>query len=579
VDSAAYAPDGTLYVGGDFGEIFRRSPEDEVFTGISHLAFSPESIDTDQLRFPRLIVDARNPSRLYRGRQLDLWSSADSGRTWQQRFAGTWAISAFALDPGDARVLYLGTLGEGGGLWVSRDLGATWSGLAGVGGTGFPGGVRAIVAIPGPATTLVVATGSESLVRSRDGGATWEDLETPRVNELGPSILALGRGATPSLFTFAGATMFVSRDQGTTWRPRARLRSGPPTVLAVAKGGTLLAGCNHLFGVGTALGEHWQMRRFSGVTGPLRFHPTRRGEMLTPAHAGLYRTTDAGKSWSWQGEIEPTLEGGDLFPIFTDVAFHPVRPNQLWAAAAFTSPGVFRSQNNGGTWTKQAEIPVDRVRVLDPRTIIAAGCGLYRSTDGGASWRVVLPCIFGDPNNPVLQSEREVRQLEVDLRQPGRVYAAVFERPFFTQGPEADEHLLASEDFGRTWRVVADHPHFVLAGEWLYGKLAESWHRSRDGGHTWSSVNGPPGGFEPPLAAAGNIEQGDLLMVGTSPIYLSRDGAETWTVAHDGAPLQAPDWLVANPREDAQFFASWSGWVLGLTLTPSGAARGSSPVP
>ncbi|HKK07769.1 MAG TPA: hypothetical protein VKA44_02675, partial [Gemmatimonadota bacterium] len=128
---------------------------------------------------------------------------------------------------------------------------------------------------------------------------------------------------------------------------------------------------------------------------------------------GIWRSTDAGKSWSFLG----LRDAGQIGAVEVD----PRDPDRVWVAALGhpfgPSPerGVFRSTDGGATWRKVLFVS-DSVGAIDleldpadpdvvyaaawrgerkPWTILsgcasACGDGVWKSTDGGGHWRRVL---------------------------------------------------------------------------------------------------------------------------------------------------------------------------------------------
>ena len=124
---------------------------------------------------------------------------------------------------------------------------------------------------------------------------------------------------------------------------------------------------------------------------------------------GIYRSTDAGKTWTHLG-----LEGGQQIPA---IAVDPTNPNRLFAAVLGhpygpnEERGIFRSDDGGRTW-KKVLYKNDRIGGSDvmldpknPRIVYASlweetlgpwedansyagtGGGLFKSTDGGTTWK------------------------------------------------------------------------------------------------------------------------------------------------------------------------------------------------
>jgi len=110
-------------------------------------------------------------------------------------------------------------------------------------------------------------------------------------------------------------------------------------------------------------------------------HPSA-GESLPPA-LGLIRSEDAGKTWSSVSE----LGKADFHAIETS-------GNSI-VAALFGQAQVFVSEDGGRNWaTKAAPLPIVAIEV-DPddarRWIASTQSGIFRTTDGGETWREVEP--------------------------------------------------------------------------------------------------------------------------------------------------------------------------------------------
>lgn len=228
---------------------------------------------------------------------------------------------------------------------------------------------------------------------------------------------------------------------------------------------------------------------------------------------GMYRSSDAGKTWTHLGLDDVQQIGGlAVDPTNPDRVFvaglgHPYGPN--------TERGVYRSTNGGKTWDKvlykdentgAVQVAIDPV---NPNIVYAdmwAGrqgpwengawngpeSGLYKSTDGGTTWKKLtngLPtpkeglgrigfCIA--PSNP------NRLYATVDAGQPGGLYR--------------------SDDGGENWkRLVSDNRYWGRAADFaevrtdpknadiVYTANVVTW-KSTDGGNTWKSFRGAPGG-------------------------------------------------------------------------------------
>ncbi len=228
---------------------------------------------------------------------------------------------------------------------------------------------------------------------------------------------------------------------------------------------------------------------------------------------GMYRSTDAGKTWK--------KIGLDLSQHIARVVVDPKNPDVVFVAAqgALYTPsaerGVFKSIDGGATWKKvlfvddktgAAELSMD---VTNPRILYAAmwehgrlpwkvtsggpGSGLYKSTDAGETWEKMTKG---------LPDEMGKMAIAVSRSNPEKVYALI----------ESDSNkdargLYVSNNAGKSWSQVTDEPRLVQRA-WYYIELfidpndANTVYvmsapalRSTDGGKTWSTLSGTHGDF------------------------------------------------------------------------------------
>ncbi len=486
----------------------------------------------------RLLIDPRNPSRLYTapGQGLPIERSLDGGATWTSvGDAGTFDVAA---NPDDFDTVYAAIIPNGTDqIHVSRDAGITWSAfpappgnfvvtVAGV--AGRPGRVYAVNQTglyrtddAGASWALIHASSSFGRLaldpanprtsyfegqKSADDGLTWATLPT---GDIASYVTTLARSpASPSTIFAAGngdggvIAVFRTDDDGASWRT---LRTGLPSL-----GGALSA---------VAVDPADPARAFAGVSGLDR-----------SLSAGLFETDTGGAVWFPSGS---GLPDGGVLSLLAD----PTNGRVLYAR---TFQGVYRSDDGGGTFAQRNEgLPsvVDAL-IVDPIVsshLWAAGSHeIFESFNGAGSW-TAFPVVVANLPDSTLNS---VTGLAADPRRPSVLWGI---------GPAG---ALRSADGGRSWAVVASNysgnepftaiavdpadPRQVFIGTYL-GRVL----RSSDDGASWFSYGRGLPSFAVSALLADGEGPGRLLHAATL-------GAGIWEIPIEAG--RAPRTRVVSPR-------------------------------
>lgn len=294
---------------------------------------------------------------------------------------------------------------------------------------------------------------------------------------------------------------------------------------------------------------------------------------------GLYRVErDAG------GRISTRLlglehAGGFRAPLVVDCA----DPQRLYVGT--TRAGVFRSDDGGATWREINDGIVYKdiwALTQHPSTgVLYAGtspAGVFRSDDRGETWTACdslwqLPSTRGW-HGPVAPYISRMKDLAVSDDDPDLVIGAIEEG-----------WLVRSSDGGATWEQVDQAvPHDSHSVRFVPGAPAtvvlgsqDGMFRSTDNGRTWSSANEGLDGrrYTPaPLVTHGArpgvlfcsvaaVGPGDWRRPegGDAAFCRSDDGGQSWTTLLEGLPKP----LVAIPRAIAVDPANPRGYLAGLT--------------
>jgi hypothetical protein len=291
-----------------------------------------------------LAIDPQHPQYVYCGTfDQGLWQSSDAGTTWEHTGAGiaaeqVTAVAISGLDQADGvGVVYAGT--EPSAMYRSENQGRSWRELTTL--TALPSApkwsfpprpwtshVRWITPDPLVAGRVFAAIEAGALVRSLDGGQTWED-RTPD-GPFDTHTLVLPRRAPNRLYSAAGdgfiqaGTGFVqSDDGGETW-------SRPNDGLA-----------HHYLWSVAADPSDPDTLVISAAPGPQQAHNP------DTAESYIYRRT-AGGPWLCVSEGLPPARGTQTSVLTS----HENEPGVFYAA---NNHGVFRSTDTGLSWE---EVPI-----------------------------------------------------------------------------------------------------------------------------------------------------------------------------------------------------------------------------
>ncbi|HEX4007897.1 MAG TPA: glycoside hydrolase [Acidobacteriaceae bacterium] len=270
---------------------------------------------------------------------------------------------------------------------------------------------------------------------------------------------------------------------------------------------------------------------------------------------GIYRSDDAGKTWVHlglrEGQQIPALAVDPANPdiLFAAVLGHPYGPN--------AERGIYRSQDGGKTWSKvlykDAGTGGSDV-VIDPKNphIVYASLwqdtlgpwedqnqysgtngGLFKSTDGGTTWKKLTS---GLPANLV--------QINVTIAasRPDRLYASLSTQAESGYASAKGLGVYRSDDAGATWQKITDDPRpaMKIGGGDLSVPVADPQNpdtvystsivteRSTDGGKTWISLRGAPGGDDYQNMWINPRNAKIILLVSDQGAVISVNGGESW---------------------------------------------------
>ena len=345
------------------------------------------------------------------------------------------------------------------------------------------------------------------------------------------------------LFSFSLSPAIVAQDSGAPqWRPELHWR-----LVGPFRGG--------------------RTRAAAGVAGePNVFY-------VGQVNGGVWKTTDYGRTWNPIFDSEPTQSIGAIAVAPSDSNIVYVASGEgLHRPDLSVGDGIYRSSDAGKTWQhlglrEGQQIPALVVDPRDPNRLFAAVLGhpyganeergIYRSSDGGQTWKKVF---YKDANTGG-------SHVAIDPQHPDTVYACLWESrlgPWEDGNEYGSTHggLFKSTDGGETWKqlksglpdnlvqiyvaIAPSDPNRLYATlstthEGSYGSGAGlGVYRSDNGGETWTKATDDPrpamkiGGGDLPVPAV-DSKNPDIVYSASIVTMRSTDGGKTWSGLR-GAP-------------------------------------------
>ncbi|MEO7263714.1 MAG: hypothetical protein ABIW38_02325 [Ferruginibacter sp.] len=263
---------------------------------------------------------------------------------------------------------------------------------------------------------------------------------------------------------------------------------------------------------------------------------------------GIYKSTDAGKTWTHLGldnvqqigglAIDPTNENR----VFVAALGHPYGPNP--------ERGIYRTTNGGSTWEKVFYIDENTGAIqvtIDPKNseIIyadmwagrqgpwengkwnGAESGLFKSTDGGTTWKKLTKGL------PTIKEGLSRIGFGIAPSDPNRLYATV----------DCGNHggIYRSNDAGESWTLMTTDERFWGRGEdfaeikvdpnnadIVYSADVVVW-KSVDGAKTWTAFRGAPGGDDYHRIWINPINPQIMLIASDQGAIITVNGGETFS--------------------------------------------------
>ncbi len=265
--------------------------------------------------------------------------------------------------------------------------------------------------------------------------------------------------------------------------------------------------------------------------------------VTTSSGDGVWKSTDAGKTWEHVGlENSGQIAQIEIHPTNPDIAFVAVQ-GQIWGPNE--ERGVFRTTDGGKSWKHVLKVSANTgatdlsMDPTNPRILYAAmwnhgrkpwfihsggtDGGIFKSVDGGDNWEKLsggLPEMIGKIG------------VDVSASNPNRIYAIIEAEP--DKGG-----LWRSDDAGKTWKLINGH-RVLHSRAWYYIHITADpvdedtvyvmnvpMMKSVDAGKTWTKMTTPHSDHHDQWINPHNNR--NMINANDGGATVTFDGGETWS--------------------------------------------------
>lgn len=268
----------------------------------------------------------------------------------------------------------------------------------------------------------------------------------------------------------------------------------------------------------------------------------------------------------------------------TAVAGIPQKPLIYYHGA--TGGGVWKTEDGGLSWKnisdgyfKTGSVGAIAVSQWDPNVVyvgmgeapirgnVSHGDGIYKSTDGGKTWK-----------NVGLKDTKQISRIRIHPKNPDLVYVAALGHVY---GPNPERGIFRTKDGGETWEKIlfrsdkaggidlamdATNPRILYAAVWeayrtpyslVSGGPGSGLFKSTDGGDTWSEITrnqglpkGVVGKIGVTVSPANPQRVWAIIEAEDGGIFRSDDGGETWQLLNSDRKLRQRAWYYSRIYAD-----------------------------
>ena len=494
---------------------------------------------------------------LYQG---GVYRSIDKGSTWSPANNGADRLTFYSLFT-NGQEIYAGS--ADGKLYYSADYGANWSEK----NNGLPG--NPISGFVSYNSKMYVGT-ADGLFESVDNGNIWNAINIPGLSPNGIQSMTEYNGV---FYVTNDGQMFVSNDNLASWILTPLGGGSTLTNLVGYEGVVYTTNSFGRYYYSSDNGVNWTMGQNTQTDSSANNILLSNDKLFMLTSEGVFESFDDGSSWTFNSN---GIKAHNISALAA---------NDTYLFTGTSENGIFRSSDNGATWTPIGISSTDLnsksindIIVIDNTIFAATSAGIYTSNDNGDNWVIkldpgvnkstsgldydngILATIIGGAGVYISSNLGETWTLSsmegIDPTEIG--YTSILIRDEVIVVSTANSELFVSDDMGQTWSNISIPDGFFFTQDLefidnrLYAATAQGVMASDDLGETWYRF----------LTYGYNSVQ-DIIVIDNTiygatdfGLYASEEGRDFWYPFTEGTKNEH---LTEILLKDGTLFAGTSG--------------------
>jgi photosystem II stability/assembly factor-like uncharacterized protein len=324
--------------------------------------------------FGTIVFDPNNTNMLYCPYGASYFKSVNGGNSWTgigsvylTYNSYRWYINAIAVNPKNPDMVFAGGwIGNNDkeAFYKSIDGGKSWITIPGIRGS-----ITCINIDPLNPNTIYAGTSwsttSKSLIKSTDGGNSWESIDIANINPFVDSI-AIDPTNSNNIYVATDKGLYKSSDGGNSWQ---LINNGSKNQVVRS----------------VAIDPKNSNTLYIGASNSASY----------PTSGSLYKSTDGGNTWV---DVGSKISSSPFvtYAILVDIS----NSNTIYAG---TNKGLYKSNDAAATWNKIADSSTNYIAIdpSDSKTVyIGTNNGAFKSVDSGTTWQQITAIPYSN-NHPI----------------------------------------------------------------------------------------------------------------------------------------------------------------------------------